>query len=278
MTERMGARRAVGQAEGHGERVAHSDVFEWGARAGLVARGVVYGIIGILAIKLALGDGGKATDQQGALRTIATHSFGKVLLVFLAIGLAGYALWRLVRAILGHGPEDSDDVKDRLSGLESGIGYALLCATAVKILIGAGSHSSSTDQKTAGVLGWPAGRYIVGIAGLVVIGAAVEQAYKGLKRKFLEDSKTGEMGPRMRKVFTAMGVFGHLARAVVFALIGYFLIRAAIDYDADRAVGLDGALATLGQSSYGPLVLAVCAAGLIGFGIYSALDARYRRV
>jgi hypothetical protein len=278
MTERTGPRQAVGRAEAHGERVAHSDAFEWGARAGLVARGVIYGVIGVLAVKLALGDGGKATDQQGALKTIAGQSFGKFLLVVLAVGLAGYAVWRLVRAILGHGPEDSDDWKDRLSGVESGIGYAILCTVAVKLLIGAGSKSSSTDQKTAGVLGWPAGRLIVGIAGLVVIGAGVEQAYKGLKKKFLEESKTEEMGPQMKKAFTGVGVFGHLARAVVFALIGYFLIKAAIDYDADKAVGLDGALATLGQSAFGPVVLAICAAGLIGFGIYSALDARYRKV
>jgi hypothetical protein len=268
----------MGQAEAHGERVAHSDAFEWGARAGLVARGVVYGVIGVLAVKLALGDGGKATDQQGALKTIAGQSFGKFLLVLLAVGLAGYAVWRLVRAVLGHGPEDSDDLKDRLSGLESGIGYAILCVVAVKLLIGAGSQSSSTDQKTAGVLGWPAGRFLVGIAGLVVIGAGVEQAYKGFKKKFLEESKTEEMGPQMKKAFTGVGVFGHLARAVVFALIGYFLIKAAIDYDADKAVGLDGALATLGQSAFGPVVLGVCAAGLIGFGVYSALDARYRKV
>ena len=118
----------------------------------------------------------------------------------------------------------------------------------------------------------------MGLVGLVVIGVGLEQGYKGVKRTFLEKSKTEAMGPRMRKAFTGVGVFGHLARMVVFALIGYFLVKAAVDYDPDKAVGLDGALAALGQSSYGPVLLGIVAAGLIGFAAYSVLDARYRRI
>src|SRR5215212_3148517 len=123
-------RAPVRAAEGAGERVARTDSFEWLARAGLLARGVVYGVIGVLAVKLALGDGGKATNQQGALQTIAKQPFGKVLLVLVAVGLAGYALWRLVRAAIGHGPEASDDTKERIAGLFSGIAYGALCLTA----------------------------------------------------------------------------------------------------------------------------------------------------
>ena len=111
-------RNPVFEAEAQGERVVRTDQFEWLARAGLLARGVVYGIIGVLAIKLALGDGGKATDQQGALHTIAKQPFGKFLLVVVAVGLAGYALWRLVRAGIGHGPEASDDIKERIDGAD----------------------------------------------------------------------------------------------------------------------------------------------------------------
>jgi hypothetical protein len=124
-------RMPVRQAKAKGDDVARSRQFEWLARAGLVARWVIYAIIGVLAIKLALGDGGKTTNQQGALETIAKQPFGKVLLILMAIGLAGYATWRLVRAALGHGPEASDDTKERLDGFVSGIGYALLCVAAV---------------------------------------------------------------------------------------------------------------------------------------------------
>jgi hypothetical protein len=274
-------RRTARQAEAAGEDVARSKHLERLARAGLVARGVVYGLIGILAIKVAFGSGGETTDQQGALKTIAGQPFGKVLLVLVAIGLAGYALWRLVRAAIGHGPETGeDDAKDRISGVVSGIAYGALCFTAVKILIGSSSSSSSskTEKATGGVLDWPLGRYLVIVAGLVVLGVAVDQALKGIKQKFREDAKTGEMSPRVDQTYTAVGVVGHLARAVVFALIGWFVIKAAIDYDPDKAVGLDQALAKLSSSAFGPVVLGIVAAGLIAFACYSVLDARYRRV
>ena len=281
--ESASTRRApVRKAEAQGERVARRPEFEWLARAGLVARGAVYGIIGLLAVKLALGDGGKTADQQGALHTIAGQPFGKVLLILMAIGLAGYALWRLVRAAIGHGPESGeDDAKDRAGGVVSGLAYGALCVTAIQILAGAGGGggpASNPDKTTGGVLDWPGGQVLIGLVGVVIVGVGFEQAYQGIKRKFLEKSKTEQMGERTRQAFTGVGVFGHLARAVVFVLIGYFLVRAAIDYNPDEAIGLDGALAKLGDSSYGPVLLGVVAVGLLGFALYSVLDARYRKV
>jgi hypothetical protein len=274
-------RGPVREAKARGEQVERTDTFEGLARFGLVARGVVYAIIGILALKLALGDGGDATNQQGALQTIAQGPFGKVLLALVAIGLIGYATWRLVRAALGHGPEASDDTKDRITSLVSGLAYAGLSVTAIKILFGSGGGggaANNPDKATGGVLDWPAGQVLVVLAGLVFIGVAIDQARKGIKRKFLEDSKTEQMSESTEKAFTLAGVVGHVARAVIFALIGWFLIRAAIDYNPDKAVGIDGALAKLGQSTYGPLALGVVAAGFIAFAAYSILDARYRRV
>jgi hypothetical protein len=269
----------VRQAEGKANDVAQAPQFEWLARAGLVARGVIYLVIGVLAIKLALGDGGKTTNQTGALQTIVQQPFGKALLILTAIGLAGYAIWRLLRAAIGHGPEASDDMKERVGGFASGIAYGALFVTAVSILIGSGGGGSgSPDKATGGILDWPAGQVLVAIAGLVMIGVGLDQGYKGVKKKFLEKSKTEQMSERVERAFTALGVFGHLARLVVFALVGYFLIRAAIDYDPDKAVGLDGALSALGQASYGPVLLGIVAAGLIGFAAYSIADARYRKV
>jgi uncharacterized membrane protein HdeD (DUF308 family) len=151
------------KAKGQGEQLAHAKTLGWLARAGLVARGVVYGIIGILALKLALGDGGKATDQEGALQTIAHQSFGKALLVLVAIGLGGYALWRLIRAAVGHGAEQRDSTFERISALDSGIAYGLLCIAAVEILTSSSGGSGSTKQTTAGVLGWTGGTVLVGV-------------------------------------------------------------------------------------------------------------------
>jgi hypothetical protein len=265
-------------AQRQGDKLADAREFAWLARAGLAARAVVYAIIGVLALKLALGDGGKATNQQGALKTIAGQPFGKTLLILVAIGLAGYALWRLTRAALGHGPEQSDSGMDRVAALASGIVYAALCVTAVKIVAGASTGSGSPKKATGGVLDWTGGPWLVGIAGVVLIGVAAYQAHKGLTEKFLDDSKTGQMSRGVQRAFTALGIFGHLARAVVFTLVGYGLIRAAIDYDPQKAVGLDGALRKLADASYGPWLLGLVAAGLIGFAAYSAADARYRKV
>lgn len=263
-----------------GHRAARSDQFEWLARAGLVARGVVYGVIGVLALKLALGEGGgRSESQQGALKTIAQGPFGKVLLVLVALGLFGYAVWRLTRAALGHGAESREDGKERVGGAVAGLAYAGLFFVAVKILVGSGSGGSGGSQRaTGGVLDWPGGQVLVAVAGLVLLGVAAHQAYKGLARKFLEEAKTGQMREQVKRSYTALGVASHLARAVVFALIGYGVIRAAIEYDADKATGLDGTLAKVAQAPYGPVLLGLVAVGLLAFGAFSVAEARYRRV
>ena len=272
--------KPVQHAQGGGEKVARSESFEWLARAGFVARGLIYGIIGVLAVKLAVGAGGRTTNQQGALRTIAEQPFGKVLLILVAIGLGGYALWRLIHTLLGHGPEDSDSTFDRVAAFGSGIVYAGLCAVAVEILLGSGSSggSGNTSKTTAGVFGWPGGTLLVGIAGAVLIGIGLYQGYRGLSKDFLKDSKTEQMGARVRHWIEWIGTFGHLARMVVFGLVGVFLITAAVDYNPNKAVGLDGALAKLVHHSYGPFLLGVVAVGLVAFGLYSLSDARYRRI
>lgn len=268
-------------AQTSGEKVAQSRGFERLARGGFVARGLIYGIVGILAVKLAVGDGGTTTNQQGALKTVANQPFGKVLLILVAIGLGGYALWRFVHALLGRGPEGSDSGFERLAALGSGIVYAGLCASAVGILLGSGSNggsSGSASSTTAGVFGWPGGTWLVAIAGAVLIGIGLYQGYRGLTKDFLKDSKTAQMSPRVRNWIEWIGSFGHLARMVVFGLVGVFMIKAAIDYNPDQAVGLDGALAKIAHASYGPFLLGLVAAGLIAFGVYSLSDARYRRI
>jgi hypothetical protein len=252
----------------------------WLARAGLIARGVSYGIIGILALKLAVGSGGAATNQRGALKTIAQQPFGQALLIAMALGLAGYAIWRLVRAGIGHGTREKDGTAERLAGLASGIAYAALCITAIKILVGASTSggANSPQKTTAGVLAWTGGTLIVEIVGVVLIGVGVYQGYKGISKKFLGDSKVHQMSREVKRAFTAVGVFGHLGRMVVFALVGYALIKAGLNYDPHRAIGLDGALNELAHHADGPLLLGVVALGLIGFALYSIADARYRKI
>jgi Domain of Unknown Function (DUF1206) len=271
--------RGLDSAEAVGQSFVQSSGFELLSRAGFVARGLIYAIIGILALKLAFGHGGKLTDQKGALHTIAHQPFGKLLLTLVAIGLGGYSLWRLVRAGIGHGREGSDSGFDRIAALASGIAYGAMCALAIELLLGAGGGSAGNVKKsTAGVFGWPAGTWIVGIVGGVMIGVALYQGYRGITKKFLDESKVEEMGPEMKKWISRLGTFGHLARMVVFGLVGVFLIKAAIDYKPSKAVGLDGALAKIVHNSYGPFLLGIVATGLIAFAVYSLSDARYRRI
>ena len=269
------------EARSAGRQATHSMAFEALARIGFLARGVIYATIGVLAIQVAMHSTQKRTDQKGAMETIDHQPFGHWLLIAVAVGLGGYALWRFVQAIFGQGPEGGGDhsTMGRIIAAASGVAYAGMCALAISILLGSSSQSSSSPHKSAaGVLGWPAGQYLVGAAGVVFICVGLYQGYKGISKKFLEEDKTEKMGPTARRWITVMGVIGHLARMVAFGLIGLFVLRAAIDYAPKKAVGLDGALASLAHQTYGQFLLGVVAAGLIAFGIYSIADARYRRI
>ena len=269
------------EARAAGREATHSTAFEALARIGFVARGVIYATIGVLAIQVAMHSTQERTDQKGAMQTIDHQPFGHWLLIAVAVGLGGYALWRFVQAIFGSGPEGGGDhsTMGRIIAAASGVAYAGMCALAVSILLGSSSQSSSSPHKSAaGVLGWPAGQYLVGAAGVVFICVGLYQGYKGISKKFLEEDKTEKMGPTTKRWITVIGVIGHLARMVAFGLIGLFVLRAAIDYAPKKAVGLDGALGSLAHQTYGTALLFVVAAGLVAFGLYSIADARYRRI
>lgn len=259
------------------ERFVGTRAFAVLSRGGFVARALVYGIIGLLAFDLAIGHGGKITNQQGALRTVEQRSFGHVLLALLAIGLGGYALWRLFRAALGHGSEGADRGLERIGALGSGIVYASLCVIAVQILTGPGT-SGSAKKTASDVFGWPGGRWLIGLAGAVLAGVAIYQFIRGVRQKFLADSKTEQMPRAVMPWFKSLGTIGHVARAVVFGLVAVFLLKAAYDYQANEAIGLDGALAKLYDGAYGSWLLGVVALGLITFSCFSLVEARYRRI
>jgi Domain of Unknown Function (DUF1206) len=254
--------------------------YAWLARAGLVAKGVSFGIVAVLAIKLAVGHGGKATSREGALHELAGESFGKVVLTLLVVGFAAYALWRFVEAWAAPG-EDAKKWAKRAGSVGRGLIYAALAYSAAKLLVGAGGSGSQNERarETAETLfTWPAGAWLVGIAGAVVIGAGLWNLYRGLAMKFEDRWRTGEMGAAARRWAGRVGAVGHVARAVVFGLIGVFVVKAALEYDAKEAIGLDGALQKLASAQYGPYLLGLTAAGLLAYGLYCLVDARYRDV
>jgi len=252
-------------------------------RAGFVARGITYGVIGALALALAAGAGtaGAAANQQGALALIASSSLGKAAMVVIAAGLLAYALWKLTQGIFGSGPEGGggSELKDRVANIAGGVAYIGFFLVAVRVLVGAGGSSSGKpEHAAAGILGWPGGQGIVGAAGTILLAVSIYQLYEAVSGHFARDSKTGCMGTEERQVFMVLGRIGLSARAIVFALIGYFVVRAAIDYKPSNAIGVDGALARVHQQPAGPWLLGLVAVGLLVFAAYSMLEARYRRL
>jgi hypothetical protein len=254
------------------------------ARVGLVAKGVSYGLVGVLAIKLALGDGGKATSRSGALAPLAHHSFGKIVLIALALGFAAYALWRFIEAYAER--PDSEDGKVKVWGKRAGyvgrgLVYAALTYSTIRLLSGSGGNQSQNEKahhSTAVVLGWPGGTWLVGIAGLVLVGIAFWNLYRGLARKFEKKWRLDTRSPAVRRWGSRAGLVGHVARFVVFGLIGVFLVKAALDYRPKDAIGLDGALQKLAHQSYGEWLLGLTAAGLIAYGLFCFVEARLRDV
>src|SRR6476661_9456870 len=196
---------SLGRARSASERFVNTPLFAILSRAGFVARALIYGIVGLLAFELVVGHGGKITNQQGALRTVEQHSFGHVLLTLLAVGLGGYAIWRLFRAVLGRGPEGADRGIERLGALGSGIVYAVLCAVAVQILTGPGTSGGGAKKTAGDVFSWPAGRWLVGLAGVVLAGVAIYQFIRGVRQKFLDDSKTEQIPSAVMPWFKALG-------------------------------------------------------------------------
>lgn len=287
MTDTIRGTRAVGDDaderddEDLGDKAAESPVVQGLGRAGLAARGTLYAIVGLLALQVAAGRTTQRPDQQGALTAIAHQPLGKVLLVAAAVGFAGYAVWRLSAAFLdtegdGTGPKGW---AQRAADLGRGLLYAGFCVTALRLVAGSsGDDRTKEADLTAAVLRAPLGRLAVAATGLAVIGAGVYNGYRASSGNYRKKFDTGDMSRRARRWLPRVAAVGLAARAVVFGLVGTFLVRAAVRYDPNEAVGVDGALQRLADAPYGPALLAVVAAGLFTFGLFSFLEARYRRL
>jgi hypothetical protein len=271
----------VGETKQRTERFARSKWGRGAARWGLVSKGSLYLLVGFIAAHVAIGGGKRLQDRGGALSTMADSWLGRALIVALAVGLAGYAAWRFAEGILGRPLEGGEKAPwyKRASYFARGAWYAGLLGVAFSALFAADeSGSREEDRLTARVLDWPGGRLIIAGVGLGILAAAAFNLWRGATRSFRKNLKTRKMGELEEKAFTGAGVLGHLARAVVFALIGFFLVRAAWQYDPKEAVGLDGALAQVLQRDYGDTLLGIVATGLIAFAVYCYAEARYREV
>ena len=252
-------------------------------RAGYAAKGIVYVVIGALAARAAVGAGGATTDSRGALNVIHDGPMGTVALVAIGVGLLGYMAWRLVAAVTdaeGKGDEPTK-LAVRAAQAARGLAYGALGVQALRLIGGggdAGSQGEAARDWTARLLGMPFGRALVVGVGLGVLGYAAYQLYRAFSDKATKHLDLYEAGHTQATWIVRFGRFGITARAVVFAMIGVFLVRAGMQSDSGEAGGIAQSLQALGSADYGRLVLGAVSFGLIAYGIYQLATARYRRM
>jgi len=263
-------------------RAGNSGALENLARVGLIAYGVVHLLVAWLALQLAWGGGGGEADQSGAMATLADQPLGKPLLWVLSVGLIALAVWQLAEVLLYRaGLQGSGDAKKKAAGkivksVAKTVVYAFLAVTAIRFATGGGKSSSDQQQQTvAGVFGWPGGRFLVGIAALVLIGVGANHVRKGIKKSFLKEIDTAQASAGQRRAIERLGQVGYPAKGVALALVGGLLGWAAITFDPDKARGLDGAMRTLLDAPFGKVLLTLVALGIAAFGVFCFFRARF---
>lgn len=257
-------------------RTAHdSRAVEVLARLGLAARGLVFLVLGVLALSIASGGDAQA-DQEGALRELAAAPLGRPLLVVLAVGFLGYAAWLFLEAAVGHRGEDHPGLHRAKSGGKGLVYLALAVSTAQFLARGAGSGSA--ESRTAEVLSRPGGQLAVGLVGLIVLGIGLYLVVKGLRRKHADCLEHYRVPRALRRPAIAVGAVGYVGRGVTVGLIGAFLLRASALSDAQEAKGLDAALQTVASQPYGRVLLALTAIGLIAYALWSFIESAFREI
>ncbi|MDJ0346049.1 DUF1206 domain-containing protein [Streptomyces sp. H10-C2] len=270
-----------------GRAAAGSRAVEWAARWGLATRGVIYLLIGALAIQVAAGRNGNQADRGGAVEQISGEPFGKVMVWVVGLGLAGMALWRLSEALFGAAGPGGHKGTKRLTSAGRFVFYGLAAFSVIAFALsrtagqGASQGGSSDKQSkdvTAKVLDMPYGQWLVGIAGVTLVAAGLWTAVRAAQRAFRKHLKVSEMSRQNREVVDFLGIAGGICRGVVFATAGGFAVAAAVKYDPNQAKGLDDTLRSFRETPAGPWLLVAIALGLALFGAFSFAMARWRKL
>lgn len=238
------------------------------ARLGYVASGVLHVLLGVIALQVAWFRSGESADQSGAFSTLAEQPLGEVALWVVAVGFFGLALWQLTEAIASQ-----RGAGDRVKAAAKAVVYVALGWTALQFAVGSSTSPDEQSQDvTASVMSMPAGRWLIGLAGLVVVGVGIYHVHKGWSRKFL-----GDLTRNPGRFVTAAGRVGYIAKGVALAVVGGLFVAAALQERAEKAGGLDDALRTLRDQPFGTALLTVVALGVIAYGVYSFARARWAR-
>ncbi|HTF51117.1 MAG TPA: DUF1206 domain-containing protein [Pseudonocardia sp.] len=265
-------------AEREARRVAGSKPVRAGARAGLVANGIIHLLVAWLALRVAFG-GSERADQGGALQTVAAEPFGRVLLWLIVAGFAAVVVWRAGEAIWGfrYVVDTGDRAKKRMFSAGQVVLFAALAVLAGRVA-GGSSAGSGGQGLTAQLLRYPVGRVLVVVVGVGVLAAGVIMVYRGWQKTFTEDMDLHRAAPPARAVAEHTGQFGSMAKGVAVAIVGVLVAIAGLTYQPAQAQGLDAALKTLAAQPFGPALLVVIALGFVSYGVFAFFDARYHRV
>jgi len=264
-------------------QASNSGWVEKAARVGYAAKGVVYALIGGLAVAAVVGGAGdgQVGGGQEAVQTIGQQSFGQVLLVLTAIGLFGYSLWRFVQAYFDpeHAQGDKAGTLKRIGYVASGAVHVMLGVAAIQMATGSvGGSGGKTTYIRDLMLVDTIGPILVLAVGVFIIGFALYQFYKAATAKFVSELKTHEMSRTAQTWVVRIARLGLAARAVVFSIIGVFVLKAAANTNPSQVKGVGGALHEIASQPFGAVLLVLVASGLAAYGAYQITLAKYRKI
>lgn len=251
--------------------------FEKFFRFGLICKGVVYCLMGLLTVLASIGLSREKGSKTEAIKMIHEQPFGQVLLIIIAIGLLGYVALRVFQSF-----KDIDNKGNSARGLITRAGYAIsaimyaaLGVYAIKIVLNGNSSGDSRELLISKVLALPAGKWIIGISAIIILGSGIQQIHKGFSGKFMK--RISISNTKFHDLFKKAGTVGYIARGIVLSIIGYFFLHAVFVSGSKEAFGTDDALNLL-ERNLGRLLMAVVAAGLAAYGIFMFVKAKYQKI
>lgn len=265
-------------AEGKAEQARNHPALEWLAKVGTAIYGVMYVVVGWLAIQIAFGETAGEASGSGALREISKQPFGEVLLWVACVGFVALAIWKIFEAVLGHKEEDGGKlVFARASSAGKAIVFVVLAVLAFQTVTGSSGGGSSEDGYTAEIMKLPFGPVLVVALGLAIIGYGVYSMYKGLSDKWRKSLEVGGSTGDIGKAITILARTGYVSRGFAFGVIGGLFVWAGFAHDADKSGGLDQALLKLRDAPFGQVLLVAVAIGLACYGAFNVAKAWYLR-
>jgi Domain of Unknown Function (DUF1206) len=267
-------------AESTASRANNSRSLALLARAGFVGYGIVHLLFAWIIVQLAWGGASAEGDQSGAMLTLAKQPLGAFLVIAIGLGLAAMALWQALEALVGHhAARGAERVVEKVASAGRAAVYTYFAYTAYKVFKGASASSADSQQKASeGLMASTGGRWVVGLAGLLLAGIGVGLVVYGIVKRFEKHLETARMSPPARQLARRLGVAGYVAKGVAYAIAGILFVVAAVDYDPEKARGLDAALTTLKGQAYGAVLLTLIALGIAAFALFCFIESKYRKV